>query len=264
MPIIHVESIEDARLEKYRDLKKTNLTRWSNRFIVEGKLLVERLAKSRFRIDSIVSSQDHAKAIAEMVSEDVSIYVLPKSQVNSLVGFTFHRGVLGCGIRERIDDVSTLLRANEPSTLVVCPDIVDPTNLGGIIRNCAAFGVDALILGPHCADPFSRRSIRVSMGTALRLPIVETTELLSCLRSLRENHKFRMVATVLDQDAEPLMQYRRSKNLAILFGSEGHGLGTDWKEIADHRVTLPMKLQTDSLNVTTACGIFLYHLIELG
>lgn len=145
------------------------------------------------------------------------------------------------------------------ATLVVCPQIADPTNLAGIIRNCAAFGADALILGPACADPFSRRVARVSMGNVFRLPIRVATDLPSDLIELRERWAVELIATVLDASAEQLSRSKRTSHVALLFGSEGPGLGQQWVQLCDRRVTLPMQREADSLNVATASGIFLYH-----
>jgi tRNA G18 (ribose-2'-O)-methylase SpoU len=144
-------------------------------------------------------------------------------------------------------------------TVVVCPRILDPTNLGGIVRNCCAFGVDALVLGAGCADPFSRRVVRVSMGAALKLPIAECPDLRGNLTRLRDDLGFQLAATVLDERAELLEASGRQDRLALFFGSEGEGLESAWVEFCDRRITLPMQRTTDSLNVATACGVFLYH-----
>jgi tRNA G18 (ribose-2'-O)-methylase SpoU len=144
-------------------------------------------------------------------------------------------------------------------TLVIGSGIQDPDNVGSIVRSCAAFGVAALILGPGCADPFSRRALRVSMGNAFQLPIMPTSELTTVLRELRTDWNVEIAATVLDGDAEPLESVNRSERFALLFGSEGFGLEADLVAQCDRKVTLPMRLNTDSLNVAVAAGVFLYH-----
>jgi tRNA G18 (ribose-2'-O)-methylase SpoU len=137
--------------------------------------------------------------------------------------------------------------------------VQDPTNLGSINRSAAAFGCASLVLGSQCADPFSRRVLRVSMGAALHLPIVESRDLAADLDVLRRAD-FTLVATVIDPTAEPLATFQRPEKLALLLGSEGHGLGPDWLSMCDRRVTIPMQLGIDSLNVAIAAAVFLYHL----
>jgi tRNA G18 (ribose-2'-O)-methylase SpoU len=137
--------------------------------------------------------------------------------------------------------------------------VQDPTNLGSIIRSTAAFGCSAIVLGPKCADPFSRRVLRVSMGAALHLPIVESRELGADLRELGAAG-FELVAAVVDPTAEPLSAFQRGERTAILFGSEGHGLAEDWLALCHRRVTIPMQVGIDSLNVAVAAAVVLYQL----
>ncbi|MBW8884791.1 MAG: RNA methyltransferase, partial [Planctomycetia bacterium] len=147
------------------------------------------------------------------------------------------------------------------ATLVVCPDVQDPTNLGSIIRSTAAFGCDALVLGSKCADPFSRRVLRVSMGAALHLPIIESANLAADVQRLIDAD-CELIAAVLDQTAEPLAAVRRNPRMALLLGSEGHGLSEEWLQLAHRRVTIPMQLGIDSLNVAIAAAVLLYHFCQ--
>jgi tRNA G18 (ribose-2'-O)-methylase SpoU len=97
------------------------------------------------------------------------------------------------------------------------------------------------------------------MGAVLELEIVESADLADDVATLRRQHGVETIATVLDCAAEPLPAAGRAERIALLFGSEGHGLDDAWIAACDHRVTLPMQRGTDSLNVAVASGIFLYH-----
>jgi tRNA G18 (ribose-2'-O)-methylase SpoU len=190
----------------------------------------------------------------------VPIYVASRELVESTVGFNFHRGVVACGRRKAPPAIESILAnlAQPRPTIVVCPDVQDPTNLGSIIRTAAAFGCAAVVLGDHCADPFSRRVLRVSMGAALQIPLVESSNLAADLSRLA-SAQFELVAAVLDPFAEPLMSFCREERVAVLLGSEGHGLSAEWQQIAHRRVTIPMQLGVDSLNVAVAAAVLLYH-----
>jgi tRNA G18 (ribose-2'-O)-methylase SpoU len=177
-----------------------------------------------------------------------------------VMGFKFHSGVVACGRRKpraTIDEV--VPRDRERLTLVVCPDLSNVENVGSMIRLCAGFGVDALILGEHSHDPFWRQSVRVSMGTIFTLPIVHSDDLLRDLRRLRGEWDVEIAATVLDENAEALEHARRPARFGLMFGNEAQGLDAAHVAACDRRVTIPMKLGTDSLNVAIAAGIFLYH-----
>ena len=97
------------------------------------------------------------------------------------------------------------------------------------------------------------------MGTIFQLPLIPSQDLLRDMRRLRDEWKFDLVATVLDADAQPLAEARRADRVALLFGGEAQGLSREIVETCDWRVTIQMRLGTDSLNVSIAAGIFLYH-----
>ncbi len=260
MPAITIDTLDDPRIAPYRDLKRSNLTRWAGLFVCEGQLLVERLLASDYDVDSVLLDERSVAVMAPRIPDDVPVYVVPDGLVERIVGFNFHRGVIACGRRRASRTLTDVLSADaERLTIVICPQAHDPENLGGVLRNCAAFGVDAVLLGPQGAEPFSRRVLRVSMGTVLTLPLVESNDLATDLRRLRDDWRVQLVATVLDGRAEPLDTAVRPQRLALLFGSERHGLDRQWIELCDRRVTLPMHGSTDSLNLSVASGVFLYH-----
>ena len=97
------------------------------------------------------------------------------------------------------------------------------------------------------------------MGAVFQLSIVQSSDLPADLRRLRQRWGVRLVATVLDEAAEPLWQAGRPARLGLLFGHEAHGLEADLLELCDRRITIPMHPGVDSLNVATAAGVFLYH-----
>jgi tRNA G18 (ribose-2'-O)-methylase SpoU len=185
--------------------------------------------------------------------------------MEGVLGYKFHSGVVACGRRKPRATIDQVVPRDRPRlTLVACPDISNVENIGSIIRLCAGFGVDALILGERSHDPFWRQSVRVSMGTIFSLPIVHTDDLRRDLRRLREEWGVELAATVLDETAEPLNRATRPARFGLLFGNEAQGLDATHVATCDRRVTIPMKLGTDSLNVAIAAGIFLYHFTRDG
>ena len=254
----YVKSIDDPRLAPYRNLKDRELARLGGRFIAESDLIVRRLIASNFQVESVLVAIRKADAIAEMVPEAVPLYVLPEDQLDAVIGYPFHTGVLAVGIRRPSSALENAI-ASRRSTLVILPEVTNAENMGSLIRISSAFGADAVILGPRCCDSFYRMSIRVSMGTIFSMPIVRSEDLLVDLAKLRDEHGFELVATVLAGDAEKLDRAYRPSRLGLLFGNEATGLIPEHITACDRRVTLPMKLGTDSLNVAVAAGIFLYH-----
>jgi tRNA G18 (ribose-2'-O)-methylase SpoU len=260
MPRIPIDDLDDPRLAIYRHLKATNETRGGDTFIVEGEKLVYRLLSSRFPVDSVLVTDRYEGHHAPRVPDDLPMFVIPHDQIETLVGYHFHRGVLACGRRRAWPALEiTLLDLPQRATLVVCPTLDKPDNLGAILRIADAFGVDAVLIGDSCPDPLSRRVVRVSMGSALRLPVFVEDDLIGALDRVRVDHGFELIAADAHPDALPLDVVARPDRMALLMGSEAFGPGPEWLALADRRVTIPMRPGADSLNVAVAAGIVLHH-----
>ena len=263
MPIVTVLSLADPRVAPYRALKERELAREEGgRFIAEGEHVVRRLLESAFETESVLLASRRADELAPLVPASVPVYVVPDELIHQIIGFKFHSGVIACGRRgapKSIDDVVPRDPGAPGLTIVICPEIANAENMGAMIRVTATFGADALILGERSCDPFWRQSIRVSMGTIFKLPLVRSNDLTRDLRRLQREWHVELVATVLDERAEPLSSARRGPKLGLLFGNEAQGLDQAMVAACDRRVTIPMQLGTDSLNVAVAAGIILYH-----
>ena len=262
MQISQINNLENPDLEPYRDVRKSNLTRWSRSFIAEGAWVVERLIQSEFAVDSLLVSDRKLARVQQFVNDKIKVLVAPESLLNQLVGFNFHNGVMACGIRKPLRSFDTFAASTDERQLIVaCPQTTLPDNLGSIIRIAAAMGANAVAVDDRCADPFSRRVIRVSMGNTFKIPIVEPSDLFDSVLKLNENSGFEIVGTVLDQDATQLKKFHRSNKTVLLLGNEAFGLDDQWRQICDHFVTIPMRRNVDSLNVADALAIFLYELL---
>lgn len=263
MPQIPIHDIDDERIEVYRDVLSAKASRRCGLFVAEGRLLVDRLVASPFPTHSILVDERRL-SLLENQPDDRLVYVMSAKMIEEILGFNFHRGILACGYRQKQPALEDVLRQlPTQATAVVCVGINDPTNLGSILRSAAAFGVDAVLLGGQCSDPFSRRVLRVSMGASLKLPLVESVDLAADLNRLREEYQFERFATVLE-DAEVLESTARNDRTAILIGNEAHGLPDDIAKACERRVTIPMQRGTDSLNAAVASGIMLHHFTRVA
>lgn len=259
MPVIKISDLADSRLDVYRHLKQTNQTRWQQIFIAEGEKLVERLLDSRFETVSILAASSHVERLLPRVHAEIPIYEVATAAIDQLIGFNFHRGILACGRRPENPPLDSLWNSlDQPLTLVLCPDIKDPENLGTIMRICAAFGVDGIVVGTDGTDPYSRRVLRVSMGTVFKLPVVQTNDWPATLAALKRA-RIESAATVLNPAAEQLANSQRPARFALALGCEGHGLTAEFVALCDRQLTIQMADGVDSLNVAIAAGIFLHH-----
>jgi len=257
---IPISDLDDPRVKAYRNLKANNQMRDGEFFIAEGTKIVERLLQSEFETASVLLSEPREAEWLPLVPEYVPAYIVPAELGKQLVGFSFHVGVMACGKRRPNPNLETVLsKTASRLTIAVCPNCDNPENLGAIIRISRGFGVDLLLLGTGCCDPFSRRVLRVSMATALRQPIIESSDLAGDLQRLRTEWGFHFSATVLDPAALPLSQAVRTPHFGLMFGNEATGLTEKWLSLCDDQLTIPMSGGTDSLNVAVAAGIFLHR-----
>ena len=259
-----VDSLDDPRVAPYRNLKDRELARLGNRFIAEGELVVRRLLDSDYSTESVFLAMRRVAEIAPIVPPHVPVYAAPQEIVNGVLGYRFHSGVMAVGLRKPPVHILDLASHwPKQATLVVCPNTNNTENLGAMIRIAAGFGASVLLLGPESCDPFYRQSVRVSMGSAFRLPIAQSADLLTDLQTLRDRHGVQLIATALGDDSQPLALTRRADRVALLFGNEAQGLPQDIVNICEQRVMIPMSLGTDSLNVAISAGIVLYHYTQV-
>ena len=183
-------------------------------------------------------------------------YVLSEHLAEQVTGFHVHRGALASLRRRPLPSLDAVL-AGARSVLVL-EDIVDHTNVGAIFRCGAALGFDAVLLAPRCADPLYRRSIKVGMGAVFTTPWTRLPDWSEALPSLSERG-FTTVALTLTDDARPIEDAVAGVDrLALVLGSEGHGLSPRWEAAADRRAVIPMTPGIDSLNVAAAAAVACY------
>lgn len=260
MPLYRIESEDDPRLDPYRSLKTTNRSRRTGEFVVEGEKLVERMLAVGWPVESILLAEPVLERWKGKAPDSLDVYVASYPTVQSLVGFRFHRGALACSRRPASLGLDRLpLGDAGPTLLVVLVDVHDPENVGSILRTAWTLGAAGVLLTAGCADPYSRRVMRTSMGAALTLPVAVVDDLSGALSRLRDA-SFQLAASVVDPAATPLEAFASPERLALLLGTEGGGLDPAAVAACDHRITIPMADDADSLNVAVAAGVLIHRL----
>jgi tRNA G18 (ribose-2'-O)-methylase SpoU len=260
MPRIPIDDLDDPRIAVYRSLKATNRTRYLDHFIVEGERLVARLLDSRFPIVSAMLADRYEDKFASPIPEDVPVYVVSHAMIEHVVGFPFHRGILACGGRRPWPSLEKLTAdPQRPFFAVLLPKVSNPENLGAIARIGDVFGIDAIVVGPECPDPLSRRVLRVSMGAALRLPVIVSERLIETAGYLAQLSGFELIAAVADPVAEPFVCVERPRRIGLVLGDEHQGIDPEWLALCRRAVTIRMRPGASSLNVAVAAGILIYH-----
>ncbi|MCU0608656.1 MAG: RNA methyltransferase [Chitinispirillaceae bacterium] len=262
----HVTSIDIPELEPYRTLKRPLAHRKLGLFIAEGALVVERFIKSRLTVVSILLTDyrfEQHRAVLETRQEPVMVYIAEKKLLETIVGFRCHQGLMALGIVPPPATIGSVLADTPAPHLFVALDrLTSAENTGVVARNCAACGVQALIVGETSADPYLRRSVRNSVGTIFDLPIIHTKDLAATLHDLRIINRFRVMAAHPRPDSTPLGSADFSGSCCIVFGSEGEGVSAAVLNECDESVIIPMANGVDSINVASASAVILYQAMK--
>ncbi len=254
-----IESLDDPRLEVFRNLKARNSVRDARLFVAEGATVVERVLRSGLDVQSVLVSDRKFATCEPFLRPDVRIYRLRSELANELVGFDFHCGVMASAVRPDPPKPEQWIPASGQSLIIAADRVVDPENVGALIRIGSAFGADGIILGKGSVDPFSRRVLRVSMGNVLFMPITETDDLPATLSDLICQREFRVCGTVLDQQAINLNTFTFPERTVLVFGNEYDGISNSVQNVLTDRLTISMFNGTDSLNVAISAGIFCHQ-----
>jgi tRNA G18 (ribose-2'-O)-methylase SpoU len=253
--LVEVTVAGDPRLEDFRDLTDADV-RPDRRGIViaEGTNVVQRLIGSPYRVRAVFGVRERIEALRPALDPlDVAVYVADKWLLSEVVGFRVTRGVLASADRLAPPDLDELLAGAR--RLAVLEALNDFENLGALFRNAAAFGVDAVLLDPRCADPLYRRSVRVSMGHVLRVPFAVLPGDWPASLDVVRSAGFEVLALTPRPSAGRLRELAVPARWAVLLGAEGPGLSDEALAAADRPARIPMADGVDSLNVATAAAV---------
>ncbi|MEV7429238.1 MULTISPECIES: RNA methyltransferase [unclassified Nocardioides] len=259
--IIEVEDPADPRLADYRDLRdvelRKNMEAEHGLFLAEGEKVVRRAVEGGFTPRSFLMAPRWLDGLADVLGRsDAPCYVLSEALAEEVTGFHVHRGALASLQRRPLPSLEEVL--DGARSVLVLEDVVDHTNVGAIFRSGAALGFDAVLLAPRCADPLYRRSIKVAMGTVFNVPWTRLPDWYDALPALSARG-FTTVALTLAADSSPIEDAVAGLDkVALVLGSEGHGLSARWEQTADRRAIIPMAEGVDSLNVAAATAVACY------
>lgn len=229
-------------------------------FIAESPKVIERALNAGYEPVSCLMEKRHIEGEGkDLLSrmEDIPVYCAEFEVLTQLTGFKLTRGMLCAMKRKPLPDVVKL--CENKSRIVILDQVMNPTNVGAIIRSAAALGIDAVLLTPGCSDPLYRRASRVSMGTVFQIKwtFMENSDL-EKIKAMG----FKTVAMALKDNSLSIRdpELTREEKLAIVMGTEGDGLSDVTIAECDYTVKIPMYYGVDSLNVAAASAIAFYQL----
>ena len=229
-------------------------------FIAESPKVIERALDAGYEPVSCLMEKSHIDGEGRHILErikDVPVFCAEFDILTQLTGFKLTRGMLCAMKRKPLPDAREIC-ANK-SRIVILDKVMNPTNVGAIIRSAAALGMDAVLLTPGCSDPLYRRAARVSMGTVFQIEwTFLNTDSLEEIKALG----FKTVAMALKDNSISINDPKlaEEKKLAVIMGTEGDGLADQTIADCDYTVKIPMYHGVDSLNVAAASAVAFYQL----
>lgn len=299
MPLIHVDSLDDERLDPYARLTEAQLRSKLEPeralFIAESGKVIERAFEGGMTPMSLLMEEKWVESMTPLIERmerahpDLAVLIAPHDELARLTGFELTRGALGAFRRPALPSVAEVVR--DARLIAVLENITNHTNVGAIFRSAAALGVDAILVTPTCYDPLYRRAVRVSMGTVFQVPWTrigddaDGTD--AHAREGRDHAKgtpghpaitwaetgipllrelgFTTAAMALSDESVPLDDptLNAAEKVALVFGTEGDGLDPATIEACDCTVRIPMAHGVDSLNVAAASAVAFWQFRKL-
>ncbi len=274
-PDLHVVRIDDPDDDRLTDyLRLTDIALRSRDepakglYIAESSTVIGRALDAGHQPRSFLMAERWLPDLADRIraagqpGKPVPVYLGDPEILEAITGFHLHRGALAAMHRPLLASVQELLGGKGDDgarRVAVLENIVDHTNVGAIFRSAAALGMDAVLVTPSCSDPLYRRSVRVSMGTVFQVPWTRIEPWPGGIAMLQELG-YRVAGMTLGAGAITLdeLAAQNPPKLALVFGTEGHGLTLAADRLLDDRVTIPMMNGVDSLNVAASSAVAFY------
>ncbi len=241
-------SLKNPRVALWRSLQDRKGRQETGCFLVEGVRFVEEALHSGFDLHAVLLREGFLPPFP--LPADCPVYQLPDHVFRSVCDTRTPQGIAAV--------LSMRVKAASGPRLLALDGVQDPGNVGTMIRTADAAGFDGLLLSPECADLFSPKVLRATMGSIFRLGFSFPADLPSALRALRDEG-YSVLSSQLD--GEPFYARKEvASSFVLIIGNEGNGISEAVKAEATHRLRLPMRGGAESLNAAVAAGIMMYDL----
>ena len=248
-----ITSAKNPTVRSLRDLKDKKTREETGRILIEGEVMIREALACGLKIYDLLADEKHEGFAAEMEAQGARAFGVPRSILEAVCETRTPQGVCASFSRPQ------QLTADEmPDIIVALDGVQDPGNVGTIIRTADCAGIEGVLLSEQCADIFSPKVLRATMGSIFRMPMLVTGDLPGVLSGLVQDG-YHVLSSQLD--GEPFYQYSgQNGRYCLVIGSEGNGVSEPVRALATHRVKLPMRGGAESLNAAVAAGIMMYHL----
>lgn len=250
-----ISSTSNPQVKRLAQLQKKSKTRnEENVFIVEGIRMFAEVPKNR--VEKVYISESlYNKKKQELDLNGMPFEILSDSVFQHVSDTKTPQGVM-CVVKQKHYNIEDLLKIENPHFMVL-DNLQDPGNLGTIVRTAEGAGVDAVFLSKESVDIFNPKTIRSTMGSIYRMPVIYVEDLLELLDTFKEKGIKSYAAHLEGKHSYDQECYK--EGTAILIGNEGNGLRDEVSQKADIWVQIPMKGQVESLNAAIAASVLMFE-----
>ena len=250
-----IKHIKTLHQKKYREDE--------GQFFVEGIKMVEEAIRQKADIVNIVTSIDILTKISGGVElserlKEIKVHTdwVPESIFRFISDTETPQGVLAVIKKKCANEDEIIFVKN--GTYILMDGVQDPGNVGTIIRTSDAAGIDGVILSKGCADIYNPKTLRSTMGSIFRIPIVEKADICAIAKAMKKQGIRVLISSLKAKCFHYDVDYEGG--IALVIGSESNGVGPEMAEMADLTVKIPMSGGAESLNASVAAGILIYEI----
>ena len=228
-----------------------------NLFVLEGIRICDDAMSCSIKFDKLIvsetASNKYKNQIIEFSKNAIECYKIPDSLFKKISDTTSPQGVIAVCKMPLMNK-----KINPDGKYVALENINDPSNLGAVSRTAEALGVDGIILSANGCDPYSPKSLRASMGTLLRMPLIVLEDFANDIKNLG----LKTFACVVDSDAKSITNVSFAEGSVVMIGNEANGLTSETCNNADEKITIKMTGKAESLNAATAAAIAIWEMMK--
>jgi TrmH family RNA methyltransferase len=251
-----ISSRTNARVKQLRGAFQGHARLSGGMVAIEGDHLLEEALGSGMVLKTVFVSE--RRGVPEMVPRGVEVVRLTEEVFGSVVETQSPQGVAALLVPPVFELKDVLGSRGSAALILIAAGLQDPGNLGTLVRSAEAFGATGVLTLPGTVSVWNQKALRASVGSVFRVPAVAATA--SDIEALKERG-VRLIASVGVEDAGVMAAQETdfTSGCAVMIGNEGSGLGAEWMEMCDARVTIPCPGPVESLNAAVAGSLLLYE-----
>lgn len=247
---MYITSYENKLIKEIIKLREKKFRDFSNQFVIEGKKFVDEIPSSQ-KINKLIVSESFALAI----KKNANVFILPDKLFSKISDTKSPQGIMAICEKKNFNLFDLPITNN--SLIVAAENINDPGNLGTLIRSCAAFNADALLLSQNSVDLYNPKVLRACTGNIFKLNIATNLDFIDVLPKLK-NKGFKIFASSGKASKNCFETNLKTKSV-IVIGNEANGICENVLKFSDELIKIPMANNVESLNISAAASILLYE-----